>query len=103
MTRPFSQVITVVLVLFCASLAFARSPAGTPEYEAESKALSMLARDFPAYKPLDAQMRGNQLSIAIPAKNRAGNRVDFKAYVRRVNIRGGGYRYEVSAPQFGSQ
>ena len=90
----------VVLTLW-ASVAFARSPSGTPEYDAEAKALSMMAQDYGGYKPLDAQVRSNQLSIAIPAKNARGVRVDFKCYVRRVDLRGGGYRYEVSRPVIG--
>ena len=87
-----------VLLTLWASAVFARSPAGTAEYEAESKALAMMRQDFGGYLPLDAQMRSNQLSISIPATNARGKRVDFKCLVKKTPLRGGGFRFDVGRP-----
>lgn len=102
-TRGFAMLLLLALAVLPAGMVDARSPAGTPEYAAESVALQKMATSFPAYRPLDAQMRSNRLSIAIPAVNVKGNRVDFKCYTRKQARRDGSYYYEVSTPVFAYQ
>lgn len=102
-TRGFAMSLLLAFAVLPASIVDARSPAGTPEYAAESVALQRMATYFPAYRPLDAQLRSNRLSIAIPAVNAKGKRVDFKCYTRKQTRRNGSYYYEVSTPVFAYQ
>jgi hypothetical protein len=102
-TRCFAMLSLLALVVLPASMVDARSPAGTPEFAAESVALQKMKTYFPAYSPLDAQMRSNRLSISIPAVNAKGKRVDFKCGTRKQTRRDGSYYYEVSTPVFAYQ
>ncbi len=81
--------------------AFALSPVGTPEYAAEMVAIQKMGQNYPAYRVVtnSVQMRSNRLSISIPSYNKIGKQVNFKAAVRRVESRQGGYRYEVGVPE----
>lgn len=92
--------VMALALLVTTSQADARSPAGTPEYAAESVAITKMQQYYPAYRAIDAQMRSNRLSIAIPTMNRAGRRVDFKCDVVKRARRDGTQYYEVGQPQF---
>ncbi|MFM7057149.1 MAG: hypothetical protein ACKO2P_09545 [Planctomycetota bacterium] len=86
----------------CCGTAPALSPPGTPEYQAEMVAIQKMAADHKAYtvdRPA-VQMRSNRLSITIPAWNRNGARVTFRALVSRQNRRDGTYFYNVAPPDF---
>jgi len=99
-TITFCMILLIMLIPL-AGMVFGLSPAGTPERDAENRAMAAFSSSYGGYTLIDAQMRSNQLSIALPARNRIGNRVDFYALVRKVYSRDGrSYRYEVGPIQF---
>lgn len=101
MSRFLKSVTAFLVLATCSASAFALSPPGTPEYQAEMVAIQKMRQSWGAYsvQSNSVQMRGNRLSIVIPATNRIGRRVDFRALVTRQSRRDGSYFYNVATPQ----
>ncbi len=97
MKRMFTSAVAVLAI---ASSAWALSPVGTPEFDGEMKAIALMRTNYGGYKfdTNAVNMRPSRRVIQINARNSIGTSAVFQCAVKRVDLRSGGYRYEVANP-----